>query len=102
MTVNRNFAFVAAWFLLAFLAQQFANRLQPPFLGALVGFGIFLGIGLCALTTIASCGSLITTHYRGLASIGAVLCFGAAFCLASTLLLLPALLAPSEKAGSQP
>lgn len=59
-------------------------------------------IVLCAVTTIASCGSLITTHYRGLASIGAVLCFGAVFCLASTLLLLPALLAPSGKAGGQP
>jgi predicted RND superfamily exporter protein len=59
-------------------------------------------IVLCAVTTIASCGSLITTHYRGLASIGAVLCFGAVFCLASTLLLMPALLGPSGKAGSQP
>ena len=59
-------------------------------------------IVLCAVTTIASCGSLITTHYRGLASIGAVLCFGAVFCLVSTLLLLPALLAPFGKAGSQP
>ena len=59
-------------------------------------------IVLCAVTTIASCGSLITTHYRGLASIGTVLCFGAVFCLASTILLLPALLVPSGKAGSQP
>ncbi len=59
-------------------------------------------IVLCAVTTIASCGSLITTHYGGLASIGAVLCFGAVFCLASTLLLLPSLLVSSEKAGSQP
>lgn len=57
---------------------------------------------LCAVTTIASCGSLITTHYRGLASVGAVLCLGALFCLASTLLLLPALLAPSRNASSQP
>jgi predicted RND superfamily exporter protein len=53
-------------------------------------------IALCAVTTIASCGSLITTHYRGLASIGAVLCFGAVFCLAATLLLMPALLGPSR------
>ena len=58
-------------------------------------------IALCAITTIASCGSLITTHYRGLASIGAVLCFGAIFCLGSTLLLLPALLAPSQKVNLQ-
>ena len=59
-------------------------------------------IVLCAVTTIASCGSLITTHYRGLASVGAILCLGALFCLASTLLLLPALLARSRNASSQP
>jgi predicted RND superfamily exporter protein len=74
--------------------------------GSTEGFNAVRSVGgsivLCAVTTIASCGSLITTHYRGLASIGAVLCFGAVFCLASTLLLLPALLAPSGKAGSQP
>jgi uncharacterized protein len=49
-------------------------------------------IVLCAATTIASCGSLIASHYRGLASIGAVLCLGAVFCLATTLLFLPTLL----------
>jgi predicted RND superfamily exporter protein len=59
-------------------------------------------IVLCAVTTIVSCGSLITTHYQGLASIGAVLCLGALFCLASTLLLLPALLRPSGRGESQP
>ena len=59
-------------------------------------------IVLCAVTTIASCGSLITTHYRGLASVGAILCLGALFCLASTLLLLQALLARSRNASSQP
>jgi predicted RND superfamily exporter protein len=48
---------------------------------------------LCALTTVASCGSLMTSHYRGLASIGVVLSLGALACLAATLLLLPALLA---------
>ena len=42
------------------------------------------GIALCALTTLASCGSIILSHYRGLASIGAVLCLGAVFCLLST------------------
>jgi len=52
---------------------------------------------LCAVTTVVSCGSLVTTHYRGLASIGTVLCLGALFCLASTLLLLPSLLRPSGK-----
>jgi predicted RND superfamily exporter protein len=59
-------------------------------------------IVLCAVTTIASCGSLITTHYRGLASIGAVLCLGALFCLVTTLFLMPALLMRSRRAGGQP
>jgi predicted RND superfamily exporter protein len=49
-------------------------------------------IVLCAATTLASCGSLITSHYRGLASIGAVLCLGALACLAATLFLLPSVL----------
>ncbi|HSB73265.1 MAG TPA: MMPL family transporter [Candidatus Methylomirabilis sp.] len=59
-------------------------------------------IVLCAVTTIASCGSLITTHYRGLASVGVVLSLGALFCLATTLLLLPALLRPSRIADGEP
>lgn len=59
-------------------------------------------IVLCAATTMASCGSLITTHYRGLASIGAVLSLGTLFCLVATLLLLPALLGPFGKAGGRP
>ena len=58
-------------------------------------------IVLCAVTTIVSCGSLITTHYRGLASIGVVLCFGAVFCLAATLLLLPALMAHHMQEGHE-
>jgi predicted RND superfamily exporter protein len=57
---------------------------------------------LCAVTTVASCGSLIVTHYRGLASIGAVLCLGALFCLLATLLFVPALLAPSAQAVRSP
>ncbi len=40
----------------------------------------------------ASCGSLVLSHYRGLASIGVVLCLGAVFCVLSTVLLLPSLL----------
>jgi predicted RND superfamily exporter protein len=59
-------------------------------------------IVLCAVTTIASCGSLVTTHYRGLASVGAVLSLGALFCLLCTLLLLPALLTPAEEASGKP
>ena len=50
------------------------------------------GIVLCALTTLASCGSIILSQYRGLASIGAVLCLGAVFCILSTVLLLPSLI----------
>jgi len=57
---------------------------------------------LCAATTVVSCGSLVTTHYRGLASIGAVLSLGAVFCLLATLLFLPALLAPSVKESRTP
>ncbi len=57
---------------------------------------------LCAITTIVSCGSLITSHYRGLASIGAVLSLGALFCLVSTLLFQPALLGRLDKVGRVP
>lgn len=49
-------------------------------------------IVLCSVTTLASCGSLVLSHYRGLASIGAVLCLGAVFCLLSTVLFLPSLI----------
>jgi predicted exporter len=48
-------------------------------------------IVLCSVTTLGSFGSLVLSHYRGLASIGAVLCLGAVFCLLSTILLLPSL-----------
>jgi predicted RND superfamily exporter protein len=54
-------------------------------------------IALCAATTLASCGSLILSHYRGLASIGAVLCLGGIFCLLSTVLLLPSLIGVLER-----
>jgi len=56
-------------------------------------------IVLCSVTTVASCGSLITSQYRGLASIGVVLCLGAAFCLLSTVLLLPCLLRWADRPG---
>jgi predicted RND superfamily exporter protein len=52
---------------------------------------------LCALTTGISCGSLVTTHYRGLASIGTVLCFGALFCFLAAVLLLPATIDPEPR-----
>jgi predicted RND superfamily exporter protein len=54
-------------------------------------------IALCSATTLASCGSLILSHYRGLASIGAVLCLGGVFCLLSTVLLLPSLIDTIER-----
>lgn len=54
---------------------------------------------VCAATTLAGCGSLIASHYRGLASIGAVLCLGALFCLLATLFLLPVFLGPRKVAG---
>jgi predicted RND superfamily exporter protein len=55
------------------------------------------GIVLCSLTTLASCGSIILSHFRGLASIGAVLCLGAVFCILSTVLLLPSLIDTIER-----
>jgi hypothetical protein len=58
-------------------------------------------IALCTLTTFASCGSLILSHYRGLASIGAVLCLGGVFCLLSTILLLPSLIDVLERPRPQ-
>lgn len=47
---------------------------------------------LCTITTIASCGSLATSHYKGIASIGSVLSLGVLYCMFASLLLLPALL----------
>jgi predicted RND superfamily exporter protein len=54
---------------------------------------------LCALTTAISCGSLVTTHYRGLASIGTILCFGALFCFLAAVLLLPATIVPGQSSN---
>ena len=56
-------------------------------------------IVLCAATTLAGCGSLITSHYRGLASIAVVLCLGALFCLCAALLLLPVCLVARNDSG---
>jgi hypothetical protein len=58
------------------------------------------GIVLCTATTLASCGSIILSHYRGLASIGTVLCLGAVFCLLSAILLLPSLIDTLEPPGT--
>jgi predicted RND superfamily exporter protein len=67
--------------------------------GAAAVQSVGASILLCAATTLAGCGSLITSHYRGLASIGAVLCLGALFCLLATLFLLPVLLGSRKTAG---
>jgi predicted RND superfamily exporter protein len=56
---------------------------------------------LCTVTTIASCGSLVTSHYKGIASIGGVLSLGVLYCLSASLLLLPSLLR-KENPGSRP
>jgi predicted RND superfamily exporter protein len=53
-------------------------------------------VALCAVTTAISCGSLVTTQYRGLASLGAVLAYGAFFCWLTATLLLPALIAADK------
>jgi predicted RND superfamily exporter protein len=41
----------------------------------------------------------VTSHYRGLASIGVVLCLGAVFCVLSTVFLLPSLFRYAELPG---
>ncbi len=56
---------------------------------------------LCAVTTLASFGSLIFSHYRGLASIGAVLYLGSVFSLLSTVLFLPSLIAVLDRSGTR-
>jgi uncharacterized protein len=47
---------------------------------------------MCAATTIAGCGSLITASFAGIASIGLVLTIGAICCSSITLILLPSLM----------
>ena len=74
------------------------SRRESPEGGAAVALHRTGGsIALCAVTTLASCGSLILSHYRGLASIGAVLCLGGVFCLLVTILLLPSLIHVLER-----
>jgi hypothetical protein len=80
-----------------YLVQADAEEAAGDGTGALrrIGGGVFL----CAVTTVASCGSLVLTQYRGLASIGSVLSIGAMSCLASALLLLPAVLRLARRAA---
>lgn len=47
---------------------------------------------MCAATTVAGCGSLVTAKFAGIASMGIVLTIGAFFCAAIALVILPALL----------
>jgi len=55
---------------------------------------------MCAATTIAGCGSLITAGFAGIASVGLALTIGAVCCSGITIILLPALL--WLKAGKDP
>jgi predicted RND superfamily exporter protein len=54
-------------------------------------------IMMCAATTIAGCGSLITAKFSGIASIGLVLSIGAISCSFIALVVLPAILYLKEK-----
>ena len=56
---------------------------------------------MCAATTIAGCGSLITADFAGIASIGLVLTIGAVCCSAITLILLPSLLWLQERKATR-
>ncbi|MEW5805744.1 MAG: MMPL family transporter [Acidobacteriota bacterium] len=47
---------------------------------------------MCAATTLAGCGSLVTAKSHGIASIGLVLSLGAITCTATALLVLPAII----------
>ncbi len=52
---------------------------------------------MCAATTVAGCGSLITAKFAGIASIGLVLSIGALSCASIALVVLPAILYLKEK-----
>ncbi|MEW6420049.1 MAG: MMPL family transporter [Nitrospirota bacterium] len=54
-------------------------------------------IMMCAATTIAGCGSLISAKFSGIASIGLVLSIGAISCASIALVVLPAILYLKEK-----
>lgn len=54
-------------------------------------------IMMCAATTVAGCGSLVTAKFAGIASIGVVLTIGAISCGIIALVILPALLHCLEK-----
>ena len=85
-----------------YVMQAYAEAATGPNPGPEAVRAVGGSIVLCAATTVASCGSLITSHYRGLASIGAVLCLGALFCLLATLFLLPIFLTPRTAGNGAP
>ncbi|HBG47653.1 MAG TPA: hypothetical protein DDW94_11800 [Deltaproteobacteria bacterium] len=58
---------------------------------------IWKSVIMCALTTIAGFGSLITMSFEGIASLGAVITIGVLMSLFTSLLLLPSLLSLIEK-----
>ncbi len=47
---------------------------------------------MCAATTVAGCGSLVTANFTGIATIGPVLSIGAITCALSALIILPAII----------
>ena len=56
------------------------------------------GIALCAITTLASCGSIILSPYTGLSlHRRRAVPWGGLFCLLSTVLLLPSLIEALER-----
>lgn len=73
-----------------YVMQAYLHEAQPGVGGALRVSG--KNVFMCAATTVAGCGSLVTAEFAGIASVGLVLTIGAAACAAAALLLLPALL----------
>ncbi|MBI5970692.1 MAG: MMPL family transporter [Deltaproteobacteria bacterium] len=59
-------------------------------------------VALCALTTIAGFGSLVTFAFKGISTLGVVISIGVTACLFSSLLLLPAALRYAEDRVKQP
>jgi hopanoid biosynthesis associated RND transporter like protein HpnN len=70
--------------------------------GALVGSTTAQGVTFSALTTLASFGTLVLAEHRGIASLGTLLVIGMIFTLIGNLVVLPALLAFSQRWGGSP
>ena len=54
---------------------------------------------MCALTTVAGFGSLVTMPFKGLASLGIIISIGVAACLFAALIFLPAIIHYTERRG---